>query len=615
MLGAAKHIYMVASLQQFCLYPYPWPGRRNVLLRRVSLSSTQHVPVLGPAFWLDGIPPEFEAVSKHRGLVPLASMDATTRQDIAELGNTRELPCDTGTKCEACMGSCQPLVPIMGSPGRNQRTGCDIDGRATQAFIERSRYTVPDSQSEVLLYRQAKTLKYFCFSMRGSPTTKWSEPAPSGIPDSTSNMNAGVLPDGRVFVLSNPSTRETLVISLSHDGFNFSRAFDVASCHRAPFSDPDPPTSQPDGCKRRNTASGHGAVAYPQAVIVVELGAMFITVSNSVEDIWVLRVPLASLTDDVLETPAVKTDDDNEAVVAVDFQRPQRSLKVGRSGLYNVVRHRSFWGKALAPLDPSYAPSFSRMGTQHVCIFLRDEMDELSPSSGVLNFTKLQLEIDDMIAMGFLPCLRFANPPSWIVPPDAADPTHHVKDQIAVLKSAPVRARFLVVIQAIVQHLADKYGARIHKWAFSCGNEIGMYTPALSGGNWDTGSQFLATMYSEFATAIKSVDPALRPSGGLEATTPYELFYFVEFLNRTDQLWLLDNASFLDFHHYGDYGNLTENLDATLDNAKISTTDITITRQVLDESGLEHIELWESERAFNADGWEYVSKTMNVALN
>jgi hypothetical protein len=108
-------------------------------------------------------------------------------------------------------------------------------------------------------------------------------------------MNAGVLPDGRVFLLSNPSTRETLVISLSHDGFNFSHAFDLASCNRAPFCDPRPPTSQPDVCTRRNPSSGHSAVAYPQAVVVAELGAMFVTVSNSVEDIWVLKVPLASL--------------------------------------------------------------------------------------------------------------------------------------------------------------------------------------------------------------------------------------------------------------------------------------------------------------------------------
>ena len=118
----------------------------------------------------------------------------------------------------------------------------------------------------------------------------------AGIPDSVSNMNAGTLPDGRVFVLSNPSTRATLVMSLSDDGFNFTTAYDIASCSRAPFSDPRPPTSQPDGCKRRNTHPGVGfGVCYPQGVVVKELGALFVIVSNNPEDIWVLKVPLASL--------------------------------------------------------------------------------------------------------------------------------------------------------------------------------------------------------------------------------------------------------------------------------------------------------------------------------
>ena len=109
-------------------------------------------------------------------------------------------------------------------------------------------------------------------------------------------MNAGVLPDGRIFVLSNPSTRQTLVISLSSDGYNFSTAYDVASCSRAPFSDPRPPTSQPDGCKRRNTNPGVGfGVCYPQGVVVEELASLFVIVSNNPEDIWVLKIPLASL--------------------------------------------------------------------------------------------------------------------------------------------------------------------------------------------------------------------------------------------------------------------------------------------------------------------------------
>jgi hypothetical protein len=294
-LGAAQHVYMAASLQQFCLYPYPWPGRRDVLLRRVSITSGQP-PQLGPIFWLDGIPPSFEAVSARLGLVSLESMDAITRTDVAELSNPRQLPCVAGAKCEACVGSCQPLPPIMGAPaGKNQQKGCDIDYEGTrQSWIERTRYTVPGSQREILLYRNnhSKETAYFCFSTRAGPHEPWSEPAPSGIPDSTSNMNAGMLPDGRIFVLSNHATRATLVLSLSHDGYNFSHAYDIAACDRAPFSNP----SQPNGCKRRNIHPGVGfGVCYPQGVVVPELGALFVIASVNPEDIWVLNIPLASI--------------------------------------------------------------------------------------------------------------------------------------------------------------------------------------------------------------------------------------------------------------------------------------------------------------------------------
>ena len=36
-------------------------------------------------------------------------------------------------------------------------------------------------------------------------------------------------------------------------------------------------------------------VCYPQGVVVVELASLFVIVSNNPEDIWVLRIPLASL--------------------------------------------------------------------------------------------------------------------------------------------------------------------------------------------------------------------------------------------------------------------------------------------------------------------------------
>ena len=139
------------------------------------------------------MPPGFEAVSLRLGLVSLTSMDATTQQDIAELSNPHVPPCAAGAKCEACVGTCQPLSPMMGPPSTKQNTGCDIDYEgARQSWIERTRYTVPNSKkSEVLLYRNnhSKETAYFCYSSRDSETAQWSEPAPSGIPDSTSSKS------------------------------------------------------------------------------------------------------------------------------------------------------------------------------------------------------------------------------------------------------------------------------------------------------------------------------------------------------------------------------------------------------------------------------------------
>ena len=111
----------------------------------------------------------------------------------------------------------------------------------------------------MLLYRNNKTMHYLCFAERSGTAADWSEPAPVAFPDSGSNINAGTLPDGRVFVLSNLRSRQQLVLSLSRDGYSFDVALDVAACTRAPFSS----ATQPDGCRRRNPGPQYLPCTFP----------------------------------------------------------------------------------------------------------------------------------------------------------------------------------------------------------------------------------------------------------------------------------------------------------------------------------------------------------------
>ena len=124
-----------------------------------------------------------------------------------------------------------------------------------------------------------------------------SGPLPTEIPDVDSNINAGSLPDGRVYLLSNPviastTRRNPLVISLTDDGTNFARAMVVANCLAPPYSRP----GQPDGCQMRNAGAGKApGPQYPQGVVARDRGMLAIAFSQNKEDIWVVTVKLDSL--------------------------------------------------------------------------------------------------------------------------------------------------------------------------------------------------------------------------------------------------------------------------------------------------------------------------------
>ena len=118
----------------------------------------------------------------------------------------------------------------------------------------------------------------------------------SKIPDDNdddradSNLNAGTLPDGRIFLTSNacPKGRDPLVVSTSSDGWHFDKAVAVMTCGSL------------DGqCKPRYAGrSKNPGQAYPQSVAVTEPESMrylWVAATNNKEDVWVARVPFDAL--------------------------------------------------------------------------------------------------------------------------------------------------------------------------------------------------------------------------------------------------------------------------------------------------------------------------------
>eukprot|EP01043_Picozoa_sp_COSAG02_P041669 COSAG02_NODE_3474_length_6681_cov_29.310696_6_plen_465_part_00 len=255
--------YLAASLRQFCLWPLDPlnEGGKYLLLRQVIPTSP---PTLGPAFWAKDPGAGFSETNKRLGIRTLAQMPQETRTDIsALLLGARPCP-KNATKCEFCEDGCQDLreAALGNAPCKLADPG--------GPWIERTHWRVPGTQEDVLVYRAEGQV--LCFSQRsGGNRGNWSAPSSTRLTDIHSNMNAGTLPDGRIYLLHNPilgkTERDPLVLSLSTDGFNFDQAFVALSCRLQPVAPIN--TSCPNavscphlGCKRRNPGGGSPGPQY-----------------------------------------------------------------------------------------------------------------------------------------------------------------------------------------------------------------------------------------------------------------------------------------------------------------------------------------------------------------
>jgi len=279
-----------------------------------------------------------------------------------------------------------------------------------------------------------------------------------------------------------------------------------------------------------------------------------------------------------------------------DFTIPGRTLS--NSSLYNVVRHPALWGQALN--SASYKDDFTKLGTEYIELPLNyTGMNAICSSENVYDYNYLDTMVDDTLAMGFKPFIRFAEMPEWIEP-FPTDPKNYMQQQVSVIKDSAKKQKYLEVVKKIMNHLVSKYGTQTQAWAFSSLNEIGVYNPNLAGGDWEKGSQILTDYYlNDFDPLIKSIDPKLKVAGGIECTGSYELKYWIDYLKRTNQLSKLKNADFVAFHHYASW-NQSAKTDETLDRATEPDADTLAISNILKQNGLT-TEIWESERNFDAD--------------
>ena len=276
-------VYAAASRSQTELYPVEW--FKDFILRSVD---TARLHTFGPLFWSgDIVPPGFDVISAQLGILTLNETDAVTQGDIrgSGLGNhTAPLPCEAlpgvvTRTCEGCIGGCVPQATFEAQL-LNERTHYTLAPAAGAVDVELMRYKWCPNATGLNNHR-------LFASIRVSEAGGWSAPVATDIPDSCSNINAGALPDGRRFLLSNSGPyglRDPLTIGLSTDGLVFSESLAIVSC-----------TQLSGGCTDRGGNGGGPGVSYPQSVLIEEpawASGLWIIFSNNKEDIHVARVPI-----------------------------------------------------------------------------------------------------------------------------------------------------------------------------------------------------------------------------------------------------------------------------------------------------------------------------------
>ncbi len=136
----------------------------------------------------------------------------------------------------------------------------------------------------VMVFRDQNSTFHKLASLSADRGQTWTLPVETNMPDSRAKQSAGNLTDGTAYFVSNPvlnKTRIPLVVTLSHDG----RLFDKAFVLRSGGSDLQPQ-------RYPGTSKGLG-YSYPKSM--VSNGYLYVGYATNKEDVQCTRVPLTSL--------------------------------------------------------------------------------------------------------------------------------------------------------------------------------------------------------------------------------------------------------------------------------------------------------------------------------
>ena len=296
--------------------------------------------------------------------------------------------------------------------------------------------------------------------------------------------------------------------------------------------------------------------------------------------------------------------------ISANFTSSPRQVSAG--SFFDFVRRDSggVWGRSLHSEDLLYETLFQQMGTKHVQLFTGEQINLFNPSEGVYDYTTLDATIDDVLAQGFLPILRISDPPTWIT-----------SDKKEVFTNATKKAQFINSSKQIISHLRSKYGTQVQNWYFAINNEVYVFElgkDAFGNVNWGTGCNYWVDFWSEWNSAIKQMDPALKLAGPGEATS-YEIRYLLNeyytgYASKNSYgpklISLLQKSAFVSYHHYGlDVRYTSYSNQQALNTAKGACDDLKLVRSSLDSKGLSNVKIFEEESNLNSDSQDPRSNT------